>query len=69
MKEQAQEKHYYSIMGNVIMVGKHTPHKHEYSADTIERNVEQIKDMIEKYDWTGHDISAAQQIVIDHTAS
>lgn len=66
MKEQAQEKHYYSIMGSVIMIGRRIKQNDQYTAGDVERNVDHIKLMIEKYDWTGHDISAAQQIIADH---
>lgn len=53
-------------MASVVMIGKHTPHHQERSAEIIQRNIDHIKLMIDKYNWQDFDISQAHTIVTEY---
>jgi hypothetical protein len=66
MKELAEDYQHRQLMASVFMVNKHTPHRADDSEDIVTRNLDQIELFFNQLDWTGHDITLAQDVLKQH---
>ena len=66
MKELAQDYQHRQLISSVDMIKKHTPYIQDDSEATIVRNLDQIELFFNQLDWTGHDITPAQDILKQH---
>ena len=66
MKEPAQDYQYKQLKDIVFMVNKHTPHRADDSEDIVRSCLDQIELFFNQLDWTGHDITLAQDVLKQH---